>query len=952
MNRNNIPSTKFMLRLLSSLAMLASASLIPQLAAADQELAADAAPTCVKWVPSQNGDKFPVELQDSQKSFRLLPGDQMTVVAKVRRIPGSKGDGTIASTAGWRFGVKEDGSLCFGIAGKGVRKSVPTLHPDVAPLYISMKAQPASEKSMSGRVPEDVWTSVAWSVNTKGEWGSSYAFYINGTAQSADQGYAPIVANSTGGAVKIGGGSGLELAEVSLYEKRLSSAEIAELANTGKISPRPGETKSEPVKKQINGGKDGRKIFAHRMIGFGPSFGGNPDKNNLASGAGGFLFPVKNPKGPDVPGWCREGHIGALHKPFETQVEEFKWEIGQAMEGGVDGFVLDTCGGTKEFGIPDSLIKAAEELGGTFQVGFCLDFAGGTIESKVETVREWLKRHRTSPSLFRLKGMPAFATYGSGYRTPEKLAEDFKLLRDAAGEPIYLIVDLTEFPNTDPKEWEKKARAYAPLAEGMTCFYSRQGIERNADAFAALSKVAHELGKDWAASPWPNYYSPGRGMNMENIGADNSRYWDRMWKMARETKADYVMLTTWNDICEETTIMPGLRRHFTFTDLLANYYGPWFRTGVEPKPEKDQVWVFYRPYRTDAKSPLVSSPYANGSASQNMIEVRSFLVKPGKIILEGIGEQDVPAGMSSLEFQSRPGPVKVSLVRQVPKWFGLLTKDETVIGFQAPEWITDRPWRQDFAIRGFSSAENDHWTKWFPGTEQNYMSEYGDVDGNGLPNWFERYYFGRWNGVDPQADTDNDGKTNLQEFNEGTDPRNPPVVYPNSFQWNPTNEFKATNETYPICDSMGTKAWGYEFVSTRNRTGRFETAKLLVSQIPAWLERGDTWSFGVGRPKDGSLSYFGAEDSSSSTVWTSPVSGNVSVKITVSKDESVTPVVIMLAHEGQKPLWECVFDPKGEGQEFSKEISVTRGESLRLSATGKPGAPAWRVRMNWCIEKK
>ncbi|MFA6290387.1 MAG: endo-1,3-alpha-glucanase family glycosylhydrolase, partial [Victivallales bacterium] len=900
------------------------------------------------WKPSAPGASG--EMEGSGGKFRLVPGDQMTVLAKLRRIPGTKGDGLIASIKTWGFGINADGSLYFNLFGKGARKSVPTANP-VAPLYFPLKAKwPPLENSLSGRVSEDVWTTVAWAVNTKGAWGSSYTFYINGVAQDSDMGYAPLDVSPAEGAVKCGGGSGLELAEVRIYNLQLNNAEMAELAKTGKISPRTSEAKSEPVKKQVNREKNGKMIFAHRMIGFGPSFGLGADKDNFAVGAGGFLFPVKNPKGPNVPGWSREGHIGALHPPFESKVDEFKWEIGQAVEGGLDGFVLDICGGTQELGIPDGLIKAAEELGGSFQVGLCLDFAGGTIELKVETVKEWLKRHRESPALFRLKGIPAFATYGSGYRSPEKLEKEFKMLRDAAGEPIYLIVDLSEFPNTDPKEWEKKARSYAPLAEGMTCFYSRQANERNAEAFAALAKVAHESGKDWGASPWPNYYSPGRSVGMENIGADNSRYWDRMWKIVRDTKADYVLLTTWNDITEDTTIMPGVRRHFSFTDLLGNYYGPWFKSGVEPKPSKDQVWVFYRPYRTDAKVPVVASPLAKGSSSQNMIEVRSFLVKPGKIILEGIGEQDAPAGMSSLEFQSRPGPVKVSLVRQVPAWSGLTAKNETVLSFQAPEWITDRPWRQDFSIRGFSSAENDHWKKWFPGVEQHYMSEYGDVDGNGLPNWFERYYFGQWCAVDPKADPDNDGKSNLQEFNEGTDPRNPPVVYPKSFQWNPATDFKADNATYPVLDSMGSKAWEYEFVSSQNRTGKFQEVGLLVTQIPAWLERSNSWSFGVGRPKDGTLSYTGAADSSSSIVWKSPVKGNVAIKISVSKDDVVTPVTVVLAREGQvKPLWECEFDPKGEVKEFSVEIPVTPGERLRLSVAGKPGAPAWHVRMNWSI---
>jgi hypothetical protein len=44
-----------------------------------------------------------------------------------------------------------------------------------------------------------------------------------------------------------------------------------------------------------------------------------------------------------------------------------------------------------------------------------------------------------------------------------------------------------------------------------------------------------------------------------------------------------------------------------------------------------------------------------------------------------------------------------------------------------------------------------------------------DTDGNGLPDVWEMFYFGHL-GVDPNADPDNDGLTNLMEFRNGTNP--------------------------------------------------------------------------------------------------------------------------------------------------------------------------------------
>jgi probable HAF family extracellular repeat protein len=44
-----------------------------------------------------------------------------------------------------------------------------------------------------------------------------------------------------------------------------------------------------------------------------------------------------------------------------------------------------------------------------------------------------------------------------------------------------------------------------------------------------------------------------------------------------------------------------------------------------------------------------------------------------------------------------------------------------------------------------------------------------DTDHNGLPDWWERYYFGG-PGIDPNADPDGDGQSNLEEFLQNSDP--------------------------------------------------------------------------------------------------------------------------------------------------------------------------------------
>jgi len=47
-----------------------------------------------------------------------------------------------------------------------------------------------------------------------------------------------------------------------------------------------------------------------------------------------------------------------------------------------------------------------------------------------------------------------------------------------------------------------------------------------------------------------------------------------------------------------------------------------------------------------------------------------------------------------------------------------------------------------------------------------------DTDNNGLPDWWELQYFGHLTGTDPNADTDHDGMSNLEEWLAGTNPTN------------------------------------------------------------------------------------------------------------------------------------------------------------------------------------
>lgn len=136
------------------------------------------------------------------------------------------------------------------------------------------------------------------------------------------------------------------------------------------------------------------------------------------------------------------------------------------------------------------------------------------------------------------------------------------------------------------------------------------------------------------------------------------------------------------------------------------------------------------------------------------------------------GEALDVAGNVTLKWTNLP-PVAPATTTPVDVWFGdnLAALTQVVDGQPTSSTVVSAPTAGTWYWRVDSYPDGD--ANGTPVTGQVFSFTIADTDGDGLPDWWEIQYFGGPTAADANADPDNDGLTNLEEFIRGTDPTNP-----------------------------------------------------------------------------------------------------------------------------------------------------------------------------------
>lgn len=600
-----------------------------------------------------------------------------------------------------------------------------------------------------------------------------------------------------------------------------------------------------------------KKVFAHYM-GCYPAGTGVTSLHLYEDSSVDILHDIKNPTAaiggrfrnfPLV--WQEPGLKAGKNGGWPLTAEESAdLEIRRAMRIGIDGFAVDAwaggAGAQKTF---ETLIKVAAEKNYPFEMTICLDDA-----PPVTTVKWLLKNFGNNPKLARRDGKPLVFDYNSSFKAYETLRAEIderipESERQAAmnrlkttelgwhligqahrkweeqiGEPVFFSFDLCwlffQVPDVKPDMYIRSAAAIARHVPLLWSF-GTYGLGGNLDE---ISKAVREVGAEWGGATTYHQKEGYSGSGFENFMPKGTEWMWWNWNALRSQEATCLQLVTWNDYTENSNIGPAYNTRYTIYDL-TGYQIEWWRTGKKPVPDHDRVYVIYQKYPKDAKI----WPFKGGGGPRG-IEVKTILTAPATIRLPGRNiEYQAGAGMDWIgddyknkdwekdakamlakdkfcraqgfrQFPITPGPVIVEVVRD----------GKVALRLESPEPITDRPFRQDCGAACWSTEEERHWKADFGDRPMFIYSEYGDADKDGMPNWFEMYWFSkerkfkpveikdpvkliegpkehpitRWPDVstqtlvDPDADPDGDGKTNLEEYQNRTDPTLPEVHAP------------------------------------------------------------------------------------------------------------------------------------------------------------------------------
>lgn len=375
----------------------------------------------------------------------------------------------------------------------------------------------------------------------------------------------------------------------------------------------------------------------------------------------------------------------------DWKVVDMMTEVQRAIGLGLDGFAFSIYQLPPKDGWQKLLdmLEATKRVDGNFRVMLYLDDASlNKAHPPAEQLADALASVASHPSLFRADDGRLVVTAGGAHLFGYDYYVDLIAAMNARGVPIYFVAFEHQWTELED---------YASIASG----YGRYGASNPTSAarYSTSPDIAHAEGKTYMGSMIPQLFRPMRGWYVE---ARNSETLRATWKVAIDSKPDWLLLMNWNDYAEGNQVSPATGTQWAFYDLCA-FYNTWYKMGAKPKIKRDVIYYTHRIQSTmtmpdpTKQTQLIVPREDNPAGHRNLIELLAFLTKPATLEIAIGGktlQKDVPAGITSF---------KVPLAKGTPS-FRVLRDGETVAQVTSAFEIRDRIEYQDLLYRAGSST--------------------------------------------------------------------------------------------------------------------------------------------------------------------------------------------------------------------------------------------------------
>lgn len=403
------------------------------------------------------------------------------------------------------------------------------------------------------------------------------------------------------------------------------------------------------------------RVFAHYFTPFPISLDNKPAASDYYST--GYLDP-------DGEGGAHSAYGGLLRdRPLprdplsgDWQAADARTEVSEAVDAGIDGFVVDILSlSGSNWTRTEQIMDAAKADGRGFVIVPQIDMTTSAGKAAPADIAAAIASLTAHASQYRLPdGRPVVAAFKAEAQSAAWWKSLLSLLKsqygiDVAFEPTFL----------NPSS--SNMAAFAPISYALGSW----GVRNPGSVLSGPNNAAaaHKLGVRWIEPVAVQDERPNQGYYQE---AGNLEALRDGWQRAIDDGADMVQLVAWNDYSEGTVFAPSVAHGWAFLDV-SGYYAARFKTGAWPAITGDAV------YLTNRRQPYAAKPLVNETKLMQLmpggptttqprdtVEVQAFLTSAAQVTVH-IGSAThsytAAAGVSAQTFPLQQGAVSVDVTR-------------------------------------------------------------------------------------------------------------------------------------------------------------------------------------------------------------------------------------------------------------------------------------------------